>query len=94
MQVDFAGAFRLSVAPGYPGSGLQSQARPPVEVGQSGGQWLWQAGTCLLALGFALRLLLAVEGGVSCLVSIIGIGELALAGSLLCSGISGKWRAL
>lgn len=92
--MDFAEAFRLSGAPGYSESGLQSHARPPLEVGQSGGQWLWQAGTYLLALGFALWLLLAVEGGVSSLRSMSQIGELALAESLLCNGISGKWGAL
>lgn len=77
--------------PGYSGTGLQTHARPSLEVRQSAGQWLWQAETCLLALGFAQWLLLAVGGGVPCLGSMIQIGELALAESFLCSGINEKW---
>lgn len=80
MQVGFLEAVTLPGAPGCSGSGLWRivHARPPLEVGQSGGQWLWQA-TCLLAwaapwglgLGLLLWLLLAVEGGVFCLGSML-----------------------
>lgn len=59
-------------------------ARHPL-VGRSGGWWLQHAGTCLLALGLTpglglcllLWLLLAAEGGVCCLGSILRMGGLA-----------------
>lgn len=43
------------------------------------------SGLCLL-----LSLLLVVEGGMSCLGSMLSIGGLAQAESLLCGGTSGK----
>ena len=49
----------------------------------------WGLGLCLL-----LWLLLAVEGGESCLGSMLRIRRLAQAESLLCGSISGKWELL
>lgn len=78
------GAFRLSGAPGYSGSGLQSHARPPLEVGSVAmAGWNVSAGSGICSVVAPCSWSWAVLSR-----SMTRTGELALAESLLCSGVS------